>query len=155
MDNNIQKTLVIIKPDGVQRGIIGEIISRFEQRGFKLVAAKFVSVSKDLAEKHYAVHKGKSFYDGLLRYIISTPVLAMVWEGEYAISAVRQTVGSTNPLEAAPGTIRHDFALLTSRNLIHASDSKETAEKEISLWFSKAEIFGWKQSNDAWIYGKN
>lgn len=150
-----ERSLVLAKPDAVQRGLLGEIITRFERRGLILIAAKFISVSKEFAEKHYAIHKGKSFYEGLVKYIISTPILAMVWEGENAIAAIRQTVGTTNPLDASPGTIRHDLAILTSRNLIHASDSSNNAEKEISLWFQSSEIFEWKPANDTWIYGKN
>lgn len=151
----MEKTFVIIKPDAVQRAIAGEIISRFEKRGLHLIAAKFLSVSKELAEAHYSVHQGKPFYNGLVNYISSSPVLAMVWEGENAVAAVRQTMGSTNPLEAAPGTIRHDFALGTSRNLTHASDSVENAEKEISLWFKKEELFSWNRDGDIWVFGKN
>jgi len=153
--NPKEKTLVLAKPDAIQRGLLGEIISRFEKRGLKLVAAKLVSVSSDFAEKHYAIHKGKPFYEGLVDYITSAPVMAMVWEGENAVSAIRQTVGATNPLEAAPGTIRHDLAILTSRNLIHASDSVENAKKEISLWFQPSEISEWKLQNEAWVFGKN
>jgi nucleoside-diphosphate kinase len=155
MVNILEKTLVLAKPDAVQRGVLGEIISRFERRGLKLVAAKFIQVSKEFAEKHYAIHKGKPFYEGLVKYIISAPILAMVWEGENAIAAVRQTVGATNPLESAPGTIRHDLAILTSRNLIHASDSAENAGEEIALWFNPSELFEWNLQNDQWIYGKN
>jgi nucleoside-diphosphate kinase len=155
MSNLTDRSLVIAKPDAVQRGYIGEIITRFENRGIRLTAAKFIQVSRDFAEKHYSIHKGKPFYEGLVTYIISSQVLAMVWEGENAIAAIRQTVGSTNPLDASPGTIRHDLAILTSRNLIHASDSSENAEKEIALWFNPSEIFTWKQNNDTWIYGKN
>ena len=155
MSNLIERSLVIAKPDAVQRGYIGAIITRFENRGIRLTAAKFIQVTRDFAEKHYSIHKGKPFFAGLVIYIISSPVLAMVWEGENAIAAIRQTVGSTNPLDAAPGTIRHDLAILTSRNLIHASDSSENAEKEIALWFNPSEIFTWKQNNDTWIYGKN
>ena len=155
MSNLLERTLVVAKPDAVQRGYLGEIISRFERRGLRLISAKLIQINRNFAEKHYFVHKGKPFYEGLVNYIISTPVLAMIWEGENAISAIRQTVGSTNPLDAAPGTIRHDLALLTSRNLIHASDSPENAEKEIALWFDPSEIYIWNQGNDAWIYGKN
>jgi len=155
MTNLKEKTLVLAKPDAVQRGLLGEIISRFEKRGLKLVAAKLCLVTRDFAEKHYGIHKGKPFYEGLVKYIISAPVLAMIWEGENAVAAVRQTVGATNPLEAAPGTIRHDLAILTSRNLIHASDSSETAKTEISLWFEESEIHEWELQNDQWIYGKN
>jgi nucleoside-diphosphate kinase len=155
MKNQKERSLVLAKPDAIQRGLLGEIISRFEKRGLVLVAAKFLLVSKEFAEKHYAVHRGKPFFEGLVKYIISTPVMAMVWEGENAISAIRQTVGATNPLEAAPGTIRHDLAILTSRNLVHASDSIENAEKEIALWFLPSEITEWNIENEKWIYGKN
>lgn len=155
MSNLSERTLVVAKPDAVQRGYLGEIITRFERRGLRLISAKFIQVTRDFAEKHYSVHKGKPFYEGLVNYIISAPVLAMIWEGENAIMAIRQSVGSTNPLDAAPGTIRHDLAILTSRNLIHASDTPENADKEIALWFNISEIFTWKQSNDTWIYGKN
>ncbi|MDO9546729.1 MAG: nucleoside-diphosphate kinase, partial [Pelolinea sp.] len=112
-------------------------------------------VSKDFAEKHYAAHKGKIFYDGLIKYIISSPIIAMVWEGSNAINAIRQTVGSTNPIEAAPGTVRHDLSIITSRNLVHASDSIETAEKEISLWFDKDKLFTWTRVHEDWYTGLN
>mgnify|MGYP001766402817 FL=1 len=147
----MEKTLVLVKPDGVQRGLIGEVIVRLERRGLKLVAAKFMPVSKELAEKHYAVHKGKNFYDGLIRYITSAPVMAMVWEGSNAVVAVRQTMGSTRPTEAAPGSLRHDFALDVGRNLTHASDTPENGEKEIALWFSPAELVSWGRAIDTWI----
>ncbi len=151
----MEKSLVLIKPDAVQRGLIGEIIVRLEKRGLTLVAAKYISVSRELAERHYAVHLGKPFYEGLLRYICSSPVMAMVWQGEDSIAAVRQTMGVTNPLIADPGTIRHDFALGIARNLTHASDSVATAENEISLWFTKDEIIQWQRDIDPWIFGKN
>jgi nucleoside-diphosphate kinase len=151
----MEKTFVIIKPDGVQRGLVGEITTRLERRGLHLVAAKFMLVSKELAEVHYGVHKGKSFYNGLVNYICSSPVLTMIWEGENAVAAVRQTMGATNPLEATPGTIRHDFALGTGRNLTHASDSVENAEKEIALWFKPEEIVSWNRDGDNWVFGKN
>lgn len=151
----MEKTLVLIKPDGVQRGLIGEIISRLEHRGLLLVAAKFILVSRELAETHYAIHKGKPFYEGLVKYISSAPVMAMVWEGEQAVAAVRQTMGTTNPTEADPGTIRHDYALIISRNLTHASDSAENAEKEIKLWFAPEEIVVWESITHPWVFGKN
>ena len=113
----MERTLVLVKPDGVQRGLIGEVISRLERRGLRLVAAKFMAVSQELAETHYAIHKGKPFYEGLIRYITSAPVMAMVWEGPNAVAAVRQTMGATRPTEAAPGSLRHDFALEVGRNL--------------------------------------
>ena len=150
----MERTLVLVKPDGVQRGLIGEVIARLERRGLRLVAAKFMQVSKELAETHYAIHKGKPFYEGLIAYIISAPVMAMVWEGPNAVAAVRQTMGATKPVEAAPGTIRHDFALEVGRNLTHASDSAENGEKEISLWFKKGELVDWKRENDQWIFEK-
>ncbi|WP_299024812.1 nucleoside-diphosphate kinase [uncultured Thermanaerothrix sp.] len=151
----MERTLVLIKPDAVQRGLIGEIILRLERRGLKLIAAKFLQVSQELAETHYAVHKGKPFYEGLVHYITSAPVMAMVWEGPNAIAAVRQTMGATRPTEAAPGTIRHDFALEVGRNLTHASDSPETAAQEIALWFKPEELYPWDRATDPWIMGQN
>lgn len=145
----------MVKPDGVQRGLVGEIILRLERRGLKLVAAKFIHVSRDLAETHYSVHKGKPFYEGLVAYITSAPVMAMVWEGPNAIQAVRQTMGATRPTEAAPGTVRHDFALEVGRNLTHASDGPETADAEINLWFRPNEIIAWERATDSWIMGTN
>ncbi|MDO9085786.1 MAG: nucleoside-diphosphate kinase [Anaerolineaceae bacterium] len=151
----MEKTFVLVKPDGVQRGLIGEILSKLEKRGLKLVAAKFLQVPNDLAEKHYAVHKEKPFYEGLIRYITSAPVMAMVFQGPEAIHAVRQTMGLTDPLKAEPGTIRHDFALRISRNLTHASDSPDNAESEISLWFPSDEIVQWTKADEDWIIGDN
>jgi nucleoside-diphosphate kinase len=147
--------LVLVKPDGVQRGLIGEIVSRLERRGLLLVAAKFMQVGRELAETHYAIHKGKPFYEGLLKYITSAPVMAMVWEGPNAIAAVRQTMGATRPTEAAPGTIRHDFALEVGRNLTHASDSVENGEKEVALWFTPGELVSWKRTSNSWIFEAN
>lgn len=151
----MEKTFVCIKPDGVQRGFIGEIIKRFENRGLLLGAAKFLKVDQAFAEKHYAEHVGKPFYNGLVNYITSGPVFAMVWVGEDAVKLVRQTVGATKPAEAAPGTIRHDLAAKMDRNLIHASDSPETAEREIALWFDPEEIVDWNNSNFLWSFGRN
>ena len=148
----MEKTLVLVKPDGVQRGLIGEVILRLERRGLKLVAARFLAVSNELAEKHYAVHKGKNFYESLMRYITSAPVMAMVWEGPNAVVAVRQTMGATRPTEASPGSIRHDFALDVGRNLTHASDTPENAEKEIALWFTPEEVVSWGRAVDTWIH---
>ncbi len=147
----MQQTLVLIKPDGVQRGLVGKIIERFEERGFKIVALKLMQVSRALAEKHYAIHKGKSFYAGLLDYITVSPVIAMVLEGHEAISAVRTMVGATRPWEAAPGTIRGDLALMGLRNLMHASDSPETAASEIALWFPKDELLAYPRDIERWI----
>lgn len=151
----MERTFVMVKPDGVQRGLVGEIITRLERRGLKLVAGKFMQVSRELAETHYAVHQGKPFYDGLVQYITSAPVMAMVWEGPNAIQAVRQTMGATRPTEAAPGTVRHDFALEVGRNLTHASDGLETANAEITLWFDPGELISWNRNNDPWIMGSN
>ena len=150
----MERTLVLVKPDGVQRGLIGEVISRLERRGLRLVAAKFMTVNKQMAETHYAIHKGKPFYDGLISYITSAPVMAMVWEGPNAVAAVRQTMGATRPTEAAPGTLRHDFALEVGRNLTHASDEPANAEKEVALWFKKDELVAWKREVDRWIFEK-
>lgn len=148
----MEKTFVMVKPDGVQRGLIGEVIARLERRGLKLTAAKFMSVSQELAETHYAIHKGKSFYAGLIKYITSAPVMAMVWEGPSAVAAVRQTMGATRPTEASPGSIRHDFGLEVGRNLTHASDSVENGEKEISLWFTPEEQVYWDRAVDMWVF---
>ena len=148
----MEQSLVLVKPDGVQRGLVGEIIFRLERRGLKLVGAKFLQVSQELAETHYAVHKGKPFYDGLIAYITSAPVMAMVWEGPNAIAAVRQTMGATRPTEAAPGSIRHDFGLEVGRNLTHASDSVDNGEQEVKLWFSSHELIQWNRANDPWIF---
>ena len=147
----MEKTLVLVKPDGVQRGLIGEIIKRLEDRGLRLIAGKFIQVSRELAELHYGIHKGKSFYDSLLSYITSAPVMAMVWDGPNAIEAVRQTMGKTNPTEAAPGSIRHDFGLEIGRNLTHASDTPENGEKEVALWFTDQELLNWERALDPWI----
>ncbi len=143
---------MIIKPDGIQRGLTGEIMSRLERRGVKLVAAKFMAVSLELAEKHYSIHKGKPFYDGLIKYITASPVMAMVWEGPEAVAAVRQTMGATRPTEAAPGSVRHDFGLEVGRNLTHASDSVENGKIEIDLWFSADELVNWERATDTWIF---
>jgi nucleoside-diphosphate kinase len=150
----VERTLVLVKPDGVQRGLVGEVIARLERRGLRLVAAKFMSVGKQLAETHYAIHKGKPFYDGLIAYIVSAPVMAMVWEGPNAVAAVRQTMGATKPTEAAPGSLRHDFALEVGRNLTHASDSPENGEAEVGLWFEKNELVEWQREADRWIFEK-
>lgn len=152
MEGELERTLVLVKPDGVQRGLIGETVSRLERRGLRLAAVRFLQISKNLAERHYAIHKGKSFYDGLISYITSGPVMAMVWEGPNAIAAVRQTMGATRPIEASPGSFRHDFALEVGRNLTHASDSIETAEAEIELWFNSTDLVEWSRDLDQWIF---
>ncbi len=148
----MERTFVLVKPDGVQRGLMGEVVRRLENRGLRLVAARFLAVGRDLAERHYAVHQGKPFYDGLIAYITSGPVLATVWEGPGAVAAVRQTMGATRPTEAAPGSIRHDFGLEIGRNLTHASDSAETAAAEIALWFKPAELVSWSRESDRWVF---
>jgi nucleoside-diphosphate kinase len=152
MESIMEKTLVLVKPDGVQRGLIGEVIVRLERRGLRLAAAKFMQVSQDLAETHYAVHKGKPFYEKLIKYITSAPVMAMAWEGPNAVAAVRQTMGATRPTEAAPGSLRHDFALEVGRNLTHGSDSVENGEIEVSLWFKPEELVSWDREVDCWIF---
>jgi nucleoside-diphosphate kinase len=147
-----ERTLVIVKPDGVQRGLVGPILSRLEARGLKLVGLKLVQVSQSLAEQHYAEHLGKPFYEGLLRYITSAPVIVACVEGTSAVQMVRNSVGATNPLNAAPGTIRGDFALDIGRNLIHASDAPETAQRELALWFSGDELVEYMRETDRWIF---
>ena len=147
-------SLVLVKPDGVQRGLIGKVIARLERRGLRLSGAKFMQVSKALAEEHYAIHKGKPFYEGLIAYITSAPVMAMAWEGPNAVAAIRQTMGATRPLEAAPGTVRHDFALEVGRNITHASDSPENGRQEVALWFRQEELVSWSRDLDQWIFEK-
>ncbi len=147
----MERTLVIAKPDAVQRGLIGEIIRRLETRGLKIVGLKLMAVSQELARKHYAVHLGKAFFEPLISYITSAPVVVAVFEGRDAIEAVRSTVGATNPVKAGPGTIRGDFGMEIGRNLIHASDSAETARSEIALWFEERELVSWSRDTDRWI----
>ncbi len=148
----MERTLVIVKPDGVQRGLVGAVISRLEQRGLRLVAIKFVQMSKELASRHYAVHQGKPFYEPLVDYITSGPVVVMVWEANGAIAIVRNTMGSTRPAEAAPGTIRGDWGLEVGRNIVHGSDGAETAAFEIDLFFDPDELVSWQRSVDRWIF---
>ena len=150
----MERSLVLVKPDGVQRALIGEVISRLERRGLRLVAAKFMQVSRELADTHYAIHKGKPFYDGLISYITSAPVMAMVWEGPNAVTAIRQTMGATRPTEAAPGSLRHDFALEVGRNLTHASDTVENGANEAALWFRQEELVNWTREVDRWVFEK-
>ena len=148
----MEQTFVLVKPDGVQRGLVGEIIARLERRGLRLIAAKFMAVSQELAETHYAIHKGKPFYNNLIEYITSAPVMAMVWEGPNAVAAVRQTMGATRPTEAAPGSVRHDFGLEVGRNITHASDSVENGQKETELWFRADELVSWDRDIDRWVF---
>lgn len=147
----MEKTFVILKPDAVQRLLVGQIISRFEQHGLKLVAMKFLQVSTELAQEHYAVHKERPFYKDLIEYITASPVVALVVEGPNAIKMVRNMVGATNPLEAASGTIRGDFGMEIGRNLVHASDGEETAKTEIALWFGEENLVAYQRVVDAWV----
>jgi nucleoside-diphosphate kinase len=148
----MERTLVIVKPDGVQRGLVGPILSRLEARGLRLVGLKLVQVSQDLAARHYAEHEGKGFYPGLLSYITSGPVIVACVEGTSAVQMVRNTVGATNPLNSASGTIRGDLALDIGRNLIHASDALPTAERELALWFAPAELVRYSRDVDRWVF---
>ena len=148
----MERTLVIIKPDAVQRGLIGEIVSRFERRGLRIVAMKMMQITPELAERHYAIHKGKPFYEGLIQYITSSPVVVMVLEGKGAIDIVRRTMGATNPAEAAPGTIRADFGVEIGRNLVHGSDGPDTAAFEVPLFFTEEEILSYTRDTDRWIF---
>ncbi|MDJ0724669.1 MAG: nucleoside-diphosphate kinase [Prochloraceae cyanobacterium] len=148
----MERTFIMIKPDGVQRNLVGEIIKRFENKGFTLVGLKMMSVSRELAEKHYDVHKDRPFFGGLVEFIISAPVVATIWEGEGVVAAARKIIGATDPLNAEPGTIRGDFGVSIGRNLIHGSDAIETAQREISLWFSESESLSWEPSLKSWLY---
>lgn len=147
----IERTLVLIKPDAVQRLLVGRIIERYEQRGLRIVALKLVRVGRDLAERHYAVHRAKPFFAGLVEFITSAPLVAMAVEGPNAIAVCRAIDGATRPHEAAPGSIRGDLALDTGHNLVHASDAPETAEQELALWFSPNELLDYPRSIDAWV----
>ncbi len=147
----MERTFIAIKPDGVQRGLVGQIISRFETKGFTLVGLKVMSVSKELAEKHYEVHKERPFFPSLIQFITSGPVVAMVWEGEGVVASARKIIGATNPLSAEPGTIRGDYGISVGRNLIHGSDAIETAKTEISLWFKEEELVSWEPTLTPWI----
>lgn len=147
----MERTLLLVKPDGVQRGLIGEIIGRFERKGFQMVGCKMMRISRELAARHYAEHVGKPFYDRLVGFITSGPVVAMVWQGDDIIPLARAMMGKTNPLEAAPGTIRGDFAAHTNFNVIHGSDSKESAEREINLFFREDELVDYEKVLNVWI----
>ena len=147
---NSERTFLAIKPDGVQRGLIGQILGRFEKKGFKLVGLKQLIPSRELAEKHYGVHKERPFFSGLVDFITSGPVVAMVWEGDGVIASARKMIGATKPLEADSGTIRGDFAVNIGRNVIHGSDSSETASYEINLWFDSSELNDWDPSDASW-----
>jgi nucleoside-diphosphate kinase len=149
--STMQKTFIMVKPDGVQRGLIGEIVRRFEQKGLQLVGAKLMNVSKELAEKHYEEHKDKPFFGELVQFITSGPVFATVWQGNDAIAIARLMMGKTKPLDSQPGTIRGDFALTVTNNIIHGSDSPESAEREIALWFGDNTLVSYDKSINQWI----
>lgn len=146
-----ERTLIIVKPDGVQRGLAGAILARLEARGLKLVGLKFMWVPDDLARRHYAIHEGKPFYAGLIDYITSAPVVVGIFEGKDAVAVVRSTVGETNPAAARPGTIRGDWALDIGRNLVHASDSPENGQAEVDLWFRPEQLVTWERDGERWI----
>jgi nucleoside-diphosphate kinase len=147
----LERTFLAIKPDGVQRGLISAIIGRFETKGFTLVGLKLMNVSRELAEKHYDVHKERPFFPGLVDFITSGPVVAMVWQGDGVVAASRKIIGATNPLNAEPGTIRGDYGISVGRNLIHGSDAIETAQREISLWFTDEELASWEPRMTPWL----
>jgi nucleoside-diphosphate kinase len=148
----VERTLIIIKPDGVQRNLIGEIIQRLEQRGLRIIGMKFTQISEELAQKHYAEHNGKPFFEGLVTYITSGPVVLIVFEGKEAITASRTTIGATRPHEAAAGTIRGDLAMNVGRNLVHGSASPAEGVKEVANFFSEDELVQWSQDTEPWIY---
>jgi nucleoside-diphosphate kinase len=150
----IEKTFAMVKPDGVQRGLVGKIVQRFEDRGLKVCAMKMMKIPRELAERHYEEHKGKEFYDPLLTYITSGPAVCMVLEGENAIAAVRAMMGKTNPQDAAPGTIRGDFSQVTGRNIVHGSDSSESAKREIRLFFNDYEIQKYEKTDEPSLFEK-
>jgi len=148
----MERTFIMVKPDGVQRNLVGEIVSRFEQKGFKLVGMKLVAVTPGLAAEHYAEHVGKPFYDGLVKYITSSPVVAMVWEGKNVVAMARDMMGATNPANAGPGTIRGTYGIEIGRNVIHGSDSPASAEREINIYFADRELVDYKKIDAAWLY---
>jgi nucleoside-diphosphate kinase len=148
----MERTFVMLKPDAIQRGLMSEILGRLEAKGFKPVAMKFMRLPKELAERHYGEHKGKGFFNGLIEYMTSGPVLVMVWEGDDIIVTMRTMMGKTNPKDAAPGTIRGDLAQQTGRNLIHGSDSAESAKREINLFFNDYELQDYKYNVSSWLF---
>jgi nucleoside-diphosphate kinase len=154
MSDDLERTFVMVKPDGVQRGLIGEVISRLEDRGLKLVGAKFMQIDRDLAEDHYGEHEDKPFFDDLVDFITADPVMAMVWEGQDAVSQVRTMMGETDPAESAPGTIRGDLGLDLGRNVIHGSDDEDPGanEREIELFFDEDELVEWERIDETWLY---
>lgn len=148
----MEKSFIMVKPDGVQRDLVGEIVQRFEQKGFVLAGAKLMQVSEELAKEHYGEHKERPFFGELVDFITSGPVFAMVWEGEGVISTSRNMIGATNPAEANPGSIRGDFAVTVGKNIIHGSDSEESAKREINLFFDESELVAYTKEASNWIY---
>lgn len=148
----MERTLILVKPDAMQRGLAGEVLSRFERRGLRIVGLRLMQVDEALARRHYAEHEGKPFFEGLVRYITSSPVVAAVFEGTNAVAAARSTMGATNPTQAAPGTIRGDLGLELGRNLVHGSDSPESAAREIELFFGKGGVIAWERAVDPWVF---
>lgn len=151
---NMEKTYIMVKPDGVQRNLVGEVVGRFEKKGLRLAGMKLMQISPELASRHYAEHEGKPFFGELIDFITSGPVVAMVWEGLNAVSVARTMMGKTNPAEAAPGTIRGDLAIFMGNNVVHGSDSPESAQREINLFFSPEELVEYTKANDFWVNGK-
>lgn len=152
MTTTREQTFLMVKPDGVQRGLVGNVTSRLENKGFKLVAMKMLLIDADLAARHYGEHKGKPFYDGLIEFITSAPVVAMVWEGDDVVAMVRALIGATDPRKAEAGSIRGDLAVFMGKNIVHGSDSLESAEREIALFFSDSEICSYKQAIESSLY---
>jgi nucleoside-diphosphate kinase len=148
-----ERTFIMVKPDGVQRGLVGDVIGRLERKGLQAAAIKMMQISPDLAARHYGEHKGKPFYESLINFITSGPVVAMVWEGDNAVSVARSLIGATDPQKAAPGTIRGDLGLFTGNNIVHGSDSPENAKREIALFFEPSELCDYRLSLEEWIYG--
>ena len=148
----MEQTLILIKPDAMQRGLAFEILSRLERRGLRLAGLRLLQVERSMAEKHYAEHEGKPFFTGLVTYITSSPIIAAVFEATSAVNAARQTIGATNPTESSPGTIRGDFGLEIGRNLIHGSDSVESATREIAIFFEGQPVIQWEKDTDKWVF---
>ncbi|CAD5117949.1 DgyrCDS6690 [Dimorphilus gyrociliatus] len=152
MSKQRERTFLMLKPDAVQRGLVGDIIARFEKRGYKLVALKFMNASEDLLKRHYADLSSKSFFNGLIKYMSSGPVVPMVWEGKDVVKQGRSMLGETNPLASLPGSIRGDYSIDIGRNVCHGSDSTESAKHEISMWFTEKELVNWDSHMDTWVY---
>ena len=148
----MEQTLILVKPDAMQRGLAFEVLGRLERRGLKVVGLRLLHVDEALAKQHYGEHEGKPFFDGLVDYITACPIIAAIFEGPDAVSAARQTIGSTNPTEASPGTIRGDLGIEIGRNLVHGSDSSQSAEREISIFFDNQVVENWKRDSDPWIF---